>query len=107
MSPTTNQTSTLVVRVYDGTRQPFVSGTDILYRVSDGNQNQLLNKDIFSSNITLNALPFYDNAGDNYTVLVSSKGYKDAGFYPVMLSPQQPVTLDLMLVPSDPQMNFA
>jgi hypothetical protein len=33
--------------------------------------------------------------------------YRQSGFFPVKLSPQQAVTLDLMLVPKDPQFNFA
>lgn len=99
--------STLTVNVYDGTRKPFVSGKNILYRIIDGNHNEILSKEIATASLTAKGLPFYDNLGDNYTVLVFADGYRQAGFFPVKLSPQQPVTLDLMLVPKDPQLNFA
>jgi hypothetical protein len=99
--------STLTVNVFDGTRRPFVSGKDILYRIIDGNQNQILLKEVPSASLTAKGLPFYDNAGDNYSVIVSADGYRQSGFVPVKLSPQQPVTVELMLVPKDPQFNFA
>jgi hypothetical protein len=95
----------LTIRVYDGTRQPFDSRTNILYHIIDGNQKELLAKEVPSSSISAK-LPFYDNLGDNYTVVVFTNDYQQAGFSPVNLSPRQPVTLDLMLVPKDPQINF-
>lgn len=30
-----------MVNIFDGTREPFPAGVDILYRVIDGNQKQL------------------------------------------------------------------
>lgn len=99
--------STLTINVYDGTRQPFVSGKNILYRIIDGNQNQLLVKEIPTASLTAEDLPFYNNFGDNYTVIIFADDFAQSGFTPVKLSPQQPVTVDLMLVPKDPQMNFA
>ena len=99
--------STLTVNVYDGTRKPFVSGVNILYTITDGNQNQLLRREIASANLKASDLPFYDNLGDNYTVLAYADGYRQAGYSPVKLCPRNPANLDLMLVPKDPQMNFA
>ena len=99
--------STLTINVFDGTRKPFVSGTDILYRITDGNQNQILLKEVPSASLTAKGLPFYDNAGDNYSVVVSADDFLQSGFFPVKLSPQRPVTLDLMLVTKDRQFNFA
>src|SRR5262249_27720117 len=52
-------------------------------------------------------LPFFDNFGDNYSVLVSADGYKDAGFYPVKLSDAYVKTLDIMLVSKNPGFSFA
>ena len=106
-TPSSPTKSALTINVFDGTRKPFVSGTNILYRISDGNHNEILVKEIPTSSLTAKNLPFYDNAGDNYTALVSADGFRQAGFFPVKLSPQQTVTLDLMLVPKDPQLNFA
>jgi hypothetical protein len=99
--------STLTINVFDGTRKPFVSGTDILYRITDGRQNQILVKEIPAASLTAKGLPFYDNAGDNYSVVVSADDFRQSGFFPVKLSARQPVVLELMLVPKDPQFNFA
>jgi len=44
---------------------------------------------------------------DNYTVVVFSDEYKQAGFTPVKLSPTAPTVLDLMLVPKDGHPNCA
>ncbi len=52
-------------------------------------------------------VPFYDNFGDNYNVIVFSDGYKQAGFTPVKLAPSIPTSLDLMLIPKDGHPNFA
>jgi len=97
--------SSLTVNVYDGTRQLFPAGTNILYRVFDGNQKQLASPEKPVSSIDFQ-LPFYDNFGDNYRVIVFSKGYQQAGYTPVKLSPEEPVTLDLMVIPKNPGLNF-
>jgi hypothetical protein len=104
-SPTPDKSS-LQINVYDGTRQPLASGTDVLYRVIDGNQKQLFVQDENFSSLPLK-LPFYDNFGDNYTVIVFSDGYKQAGFTPLKLSPSLPTNVDLMLIPKDCHPNFA
>jgi hypothetical protein len=52
-------------------------------------------------------LVFFDNFGDNYTVIVFADKYQQAGFTPVKLSAERPTTLDLMLIPKTPGFNFA
>jgi len=99
--------SPLMVNVYDGTRQLLKQGTDILYRVIDGNQKPIYTKDQAKSSVYFKDLPFYDNFGDNYTVIVSSDGYRQAGFTPAKLSPSISSSIDLMLIPGDGQFNFA
>ena len=98
--------SSLLINVYDGTRQPLADGTDVLYRIIDGNQKQLFVQDENFSSLSLK-VPFYDNFGDNYNVIVFSDGYKQAGFTPVKLAPSIPTSLDLMLIPKDGHPNFA
>ena len=104
---TPSTTSPLMVNVFDGTRQTSPAGTDILYRVIDGNQKQIYRQDQKKSSLYLKGLPFYDNFGDNYTVIVSSDGYRQAGFTPIKLSPAISSRIDLMLIPKDGQFNFA
>jgi hypothetical protein len=64
-------------------------------------------RDYFQSGELLFDLPFFDNLGDTYTVVVWAKGYKQAGFTPVLLSDTYEKTLDIMLVPDDPGFSFA
>jgi len=100
-------TSTLTINIFDGTRAPLSASADILYQVTDGNSKRIFDKEERTASLRLTDLPFYDNWGDNYTVLVWAKGYQQAGFTPVKLSPTQPVVLDLMLIPANPGLNFA
>jgi hypothetical protein len=96
----------LQIRVFDGTRNPFPNKEDVLYRVIDANQKQIVREERRVS--VLNCVfDFHDNFMDNYTVVVFSDGYKQAGFTPVALSPTLPTTLDLMLIPKDGHPNFA
>ena len=96
--------SSLQVRIFDGSRQPVSPGAKILFTITDGNEHQLL-RDEHSPDTTFR-LPFYDNFGDNYTVLAFAKGYEQAGFQPIACSPKLPQTLDLMLLKKDGDFQF-
>src|SRR6267142_3061866 len=100
---TKRDTSSLQINVFDGTRQPFTLGKkgSILYRVIDGNQKAMTPIERRASSMLINDLVFFDNFGDNYTVIVFADKYHQAGFTPVKLSPERPTTLDLMLIPKD------
>jgi len=104
---TQSKTSPLMINVFDGTRQPFPVGTDILYRVIDGNQKQVYAQDQKKSSLYFKGLRFFDNFGDNYTVIVSSDGHRQAGFTPIKLSPAISSRVDLMLIPDDGQFSFS
>lgn len=98
--------SQLRLRIFDGTRQLFTLPAQFLVTATDGYHKTQV-RDTFSQNEILFDLPFFDNFGDLYTVLVWSKGYKQGGFYPVILSPAQPRALDIMLIPQTPGFRFA
>jgi hypothetical protein len=51
--------------------------------------------------------PFFDNFGDDYTVLVTADGYRDAGFTPVKIARNAWQRVDLMLVPKEGDFNFS
>ena len=93
------------LNVFDGTRKPFPNGINLLVRISDGSQ-QPLEGDCFKKSSIQFSVPFSDNFKDNYTVLVSCDGYRDAGFFPVRVSPDLPATVDLMLVPHRAKYQF-
>lgn len=98
--------STLQLRIFDGTRQPFAAAADFLVTITDGNQKQQI-RDYYQSNEITFDLPFFDNFGDDYTVVVWAQGHKQAGYVPVVLSDQYVRTLDIMLVSDNPGFNFA
>lgn len=97
--------SKLELRIFDGSRQLFAAPASFLVTIFNGNQNQLF-RNAIATNSTPFDLPFYDNLGDNYRVVVSTDNYRDAGFVPVVLSNQYTRTLDIMLLPNDPGFSF-
>jgi len=99
-------TGNLMVNVLDGTRQPIAAGARLLVRVRDGNQNELVSDFYNQPNIFFKGRPFYNNFGDNYTVVVSADGYVQAGFTPVKISPNTTQHVDLMLLPEKGSFNF-
>jgi hypothetical protein len=98
--------SKLHLRIFDGSRQLFSAPAQFLVTITDGTQTQRV-RDFFPENQILFDLPFFDNFGDNYTVVVFAQGFRQAGFTPVRLSDRSPVTLDVMLVADNPGFNFA
>jgi hypothetical protein len=98
--------SKLRLRIFDGSRKPFDEPVDFLVTITDGNQTQHVRNYFNSNDITFD-VPFFDGPGDKYTVVIWAKGYKQAGFVPVVLSDAYEKILDIMLVPDDPGFNFA
>jgi hypothetical protein len=97
--------SKLQLRIFDGTRELFSAPAKFLVTITDGNRTQQV-RDYFEANDITFDLPFFDNFGDNYTVLVWAEGYKQAGFAPVVLSDKFLKTMDIMLIPNDPGFSF-
>jgi len=96
--------ATMVVTLYDGTRQS-IQDKDFLIRIFDSFQNQLFDKER-PAPTTVFKLPFHDNLQDNCIVLASGKGYVDAGFSPVKLSPKAVAMVDLMLLEDNADFKF-
>jgi len=97
--------SKLQLRIFDGTRRLFPTPAQFLVTITDGHQTQHI-RQTYQANPIHFDLPFFDNAGDNYSVLAFADGFKQAGFAPVVLSDKYPTTLDLMLIPDDPGFSF-
>jgi hypothetical protein len=98
-------TSTLNLRIFDGTRQLFSAPAQFLVTITDGNKTQQIRNYYQDNEITFD-LPFFDNFGDNYTVIVWADGYQQAGFAPIVLSDQYAKTVDIMLIPKSPGFSF-
>ena len=101
-----SSSGSLMLNVFDGTRQPIQGGTRLLVRIIDGNQKELSSDYHTTPSILFNGLPFYNNFGDKYTIVVSANGFGDAGFTPVRISPNTVQHLDLMLLPKNGGFNF-
>jgi hypothetical protein len=99
-------TGSLMVNIFDGTRQPIPAGTQVLVRIRDGNQKELVSDFYRQANILFRGLPFYNNFGDNYTVVISANNCVDAGFTPIKISPNSVQSIDLMLLPKNGNFNF-
>jgi hypothetical protein len=97
--------SRLQLRIFDGTRQLFAAPAKFLVTITDGHQTQHV-RDYYDSNQVAFDLPFYDNYGDMYSVVVWADGYRQAGFVPVLLSNDYTKTLDIMLIANDPGFSF-
>ena len=98
--------SKLQLRIFDGTRQPFVAPAQFLITITDGQRVQRV-RDFYSQNDITFDVPFFDNLGDDYTVLVWAQGFRQAGFVPVLLSDKYERTIDIMLIPDHPGFNFS
>jgi hypothetical protein len=101
-------TGFVTVNVFDGTRNPIQlqQGKRILLTVRDGAQNQLFRDFVDGPSVKLE-LPFHNNFADNYTIIAVVDDYEQAGFQPVMIGPNAPVQLDLMLLPKNGAFHFA
>ncbi len=107
--PNNNKTGSVVLNVFDGNRRLVAPGTKLLVRIIDGNQKFIVDRYYDGPSIRFDGLPFYHNFGDNYTIIVWTDGYKQAGFTPVKISnkPEETPTLDLMLLPSKYSIDFS
>ncbi len=97
---------TITINVFDGTREPLPANTDVLYTIRDGNQREAFRNFERTPSLVVNGLPFFNNFGDNYSVIASASGYKQAGFTPVHVLPHVPQEVDLMLLANDASFQF-
>lgn len=98
-------TARIQLNVFDGARRPVDADLDILITLRDGHQNQVHRE--FHNGPTINFdVPFFNNFGDNYTVIVFADRHVQAGFAPVKVSETMPRVIDLMLLPKKNRFNF-
>jgi hypothetical protein len=99
-------TGKIIINFFDGTRQPFA--TRVLLAVTDGNKRTVFRDFVQASTVSID-VPFFDNSGDQYTVLASPDKGLDAGFFPVNVSPTADQQVFLMFLPKeqDAEYNFA
>ena len=94
------------LNVFDGTRQLINSSLRLLVTLRDGNLHEAHKGDHFGPTINFD-VDFFNNLGDNYSVIVSAKKHLQAGFHPVKVTPALPRTVDLMLLPKKNRFDFS
>jgi hypothetical protein len=99
-------TCTIIVNIYDGTRQLLAANQQVLLRIVDGEQRQVFADFVKGPTIRVK-VPFQNGMRDTYTVLVSADGYVQAGFHPVRVSPTLVRPVFLMLLPRNPRWDFS
>ncbi len=95
----------ILVSAFDGTRDLIPAGKELLFRFRDGTQKEVLAKSQRKP-VLKATLPFADNFKDQYAVIVSGKGYWQAGFHPVPLKANTVTRVDLMLLSENGTFQF-
>lgn len=96
----------LLLNVFDGTRKPISSEVNLLVKLRDGTGKEVHWDHHQGPSIEF-SVPFYNNFGDNYAVIVSADHHQQAGFHPVHVDKDEEQTLDLMLLPKHTGFDFS
>lgn len=104
------QKGSILIHIVDGTRRPLPNGFEwagTLHNSRPPDEWFMRRFEGKGANVLVTELPWSDNLFDDYTVIVNAKGYEDAGWMPVRITPARPVPADLMLIPSGAHLNFS
>src|SRR5450631_2001282 len=99
----------IILNVYDGKRQLLDKAVKWSAQAIDGrglNERRTLTFANLSGGSKLLNVPFFDNFGDNYTVVVTADGYEDGAWRPVTVSDRGPVTAEILLLPNKSALDF-
>ncbi len=99
-------TCTIIVNLYDGSRQPIRPSQEPLLSLRDGAQRTRFSKFLKGNTIRIGEVPVHGNLDDRYTVLASARRHQDAGFFPVPVADGAEHTVNLMLVQRDAAPRF-
>ncbi|MBS1808671.1 MAG: hypothetical protein JST84_10810 [Acidobacteria bacterium] len=92
--------------LFSSTRQSISPDFKSLVTVSNG-LHQLVHREFHTGQPPVFEVDFFDNFGDDYTVLVAAKKHHDAGFFPVKVALGLTQQVDLMLLPKKNRYNFS
>src|SRR5436853_1496525 len=98
-------TAQIVVRVFNGTRQPIAANKNIAITLTDGNLKRVADHRSSKGPERTFEVDFFNNFGDKYTVIVTADGYRDAGCF-VHVSQTEPKHADVMLLPTHATFRF-
>jgi hypothetical protein len=98
--------ATILINLYDGTRELLAPETKLLLRIIDGEQRHVFTDFVKGPTLRV-TVPFQDGLRDTYTVLASADGYLQAGFHPIQVSPRLVRPVFLMLLPKQSRWDFS
>ena len=96
----------IMVNLFDGTRNPLPDGTDVLITIRDGNQKIVVRQNFSHPSEFFKGLQVFGNFGDDYAVIASAKNSSDTGFFPVHIAENIDQIVDLMLLSKNAGFNF-
>src|SRR5690348_15126684 len=102
-------TGSILIQLADGTRQALANTVKWTARIFDGRSPDEWKQTIVDGSGSaelIKGLTYFDNFGDNYTVIVYADDFQGAAWKPVHISPAKPVGVNLMLIPKDAHLNF-
>jgi len=103
-------TANIILNVYDGRRQLLDKSVHWSAQAIDGrslNERKTLTFPNLSGGSVLLNVPFFDNFGDDYTIIVNADGFEMGAWRPVRVSKLAPVTMDILLLPRKGALHFA
>ena len=103
-------TANIILNVYDGKRQLLNKSVHWSVQAIDGrslNERKTLTFPNLSGGSVLLNVPFFDNFGDDYTIIVNADGFEMGAWRPVKVSKRAPVTMDILLLPKNGALHFA
>jgi hypothetical protein len=98
--------ASLLVTVYDGTRQLMPAGTTVYIQVFNGSQKKVASGFYKGPAVQFNGLPIHNNLDDNYRVVASAKGYNTYGVAAVPVHAGQTAKAEILLIPKHGQLDF-
>jgi len=98
------------LNIYDGRRRLLEDNVQCTATAIDGrglSERKTLIFPAFRGGSQLLSVPFFDNFGDNYTVVVDADGFDSGAWRPISASDRAPVVADLMVLPKNGTPHFA
>ncbi len=99
-------TSTVIVNVYNGSRQPVTASTEILVTLRDGNGKNVVSRFFQANRVRITDVPVHDNLADDYAALVAVRRHRDAGLFPVKVRAGQTHEVSLLVLHRDAALRF-
>ncbi|MFN0086599.1 MAG: hypothetical protein ACKVX9_14515 [Blastocatellia bacterium] len=94
------------LQLFDGARQPLTPDFKYLVNLINGRQQQVHREYHTGQPGVFQFEEFFDNFGDNYTVIVTAKKHYDSAFAPVKVERERTIDLHLMLMPKRSRYDF-